>query len=143
MGQRFYRVVESPRFLERLEVAEPSFVAILLEQALKGGAGVAVSAVVAFELWYGAAKNSRRQANRQRLETFFAGPLGLVPFDDEDSRAADEVRAALESTGTPIGAYDLLIAGQVLRYDATLVTVNATEFSRVSELRWEDWASPI
>ena len=31
MGQGFYRVVESPRFLERLEAAEPSFVAILLE----------------------------------------------------------------------------------------------------------------
>ena len=31
MGQRFYRVVESPRFLDRLESAEPSFIAILLE----------------------------------------------------------------------------------------------------------------
>jgi predicted nucleic acid-binding protein len=41
-----------------------------LEQALKDGANVAVSAVVAFELWYGAAKSARRQANRQRLETF-------------------------------------------------------------------------
>jgi tRNA(fMet)-specific endonuclease VapC len=50
-----------------------------LEWVLKDGASVAVSAVVAFELWYGAAKSARRQANRQRLETFFAGPLELVP----------------------------------------------------------------
>jgi len=113
-----------------------------LEQALKDGASVAVSAVVAFELWYGAAKSARRQANWQRLETFFAGPLELVPFDDEDARAAGEIRAALESAGTPIGAYDLLIAGQALRYDATLVTANTAEFSRVSDLRWEDWAVP-
>jgi tRNA(fMet)-specific endonuclease VapC len=113
-----------------------------LERALKDGASVAVSAVVAFELWYGAAKSARRQANRQRLETFFAGPLELVPFDDEDARAAGEVRAALESACTPIGAYDLLIAGQALRYDATLVTANTAEFSRVSDLRWEDWAAP-
>ena len=120
----------------------PPNVRLRLEQALKDGASVAVSAVVAFELWYGAAKSTRRQANRQRLETFFAGPLELVPFDDEDARAAGEVRAVLESAGTPIGAYDLLIAGQALRYDATLVTANTAEFSRVSELRWEDWASP-
>jgi tRNA(fMet)-specific endonuclease VapC len=113
-----------------------------LERALKDGASVAVSAVVAFELWYGAAKRARRQANRQRLETFFAGPLELVPFDDEDARAAGEVRAALETAGTPIGAYDLLIAGQALRHDATLVTANTAEFSRVGDLRWEDWASP-
>jgi tRNA(fMet)-specific endonuclease VapC len=102
---------------------------------------VAISAVVAFELWYGAAKSARRQANRQRLETFFAGPLELVPFDDEDARAADRVRAALESAGRPIGAYDLLIAGQALRHDATLVTANTAEFWRVGDLRWEDWAS--
>jgi tRNA(fMet)-specific endonuclease VapC len=113
-----------------------------LERALKDGASVAVSAVVAFELWYGAAKSARRQANRQRLETFFAGPLELVPFDDEDARAAGEVRAALETAGRPIGAYDLLIAGQALRHDATLVTANTAEFSRVGDLRWEDWASP-
>jgi tRNA(fMet)-specific endonuclease VapC len=113
-----------------------------LEWVLKDGASVAVSAVVAFELWYGAAKSARRQANRQRLETFFAGPLELVPFDDEDARAADEVRATLESAGTPIGAYDLLIAGQALRRDATLVTANTAEFSRVNDLRWEDWATP-
>jgi tRNA(fMet)-specific endonuclease VapC len=121
----------------------PASVRLRLERALKDGASVAVSAVVAFELWYGAAKSARRQANRQRLETFLAGPLELVPFDDEDARAAGEVRAALETAGTPIGAYDLLlIAGQALRYDATLVTANTAEFSRVSELRWEDWAAP-
>ena len=120
----------------------PAGVRPRLERALEDGASVAVSAVVAFEFWYGAAKSARRQANRQRLETFFAGPLELVPFDDEDARAAGEVRAALESAGTPIGAYDLLIAGQALRYDATLVTANTAEFSRVGDLRWEDWASP-
>lgn len=120
----------------------PATVRPRLERALKDGATVAVSAVVAFELWYGAAKSARRQANRQRLETFFAGPLELVPFDDEDARAADQVRAALETAGTPIGAYDLLIAGQALRHDATLVTANTAEFSRIGDLRWEDWASP-
>ena len=120
----------------------PANVRSRLERALKDGASVAVSAVVAFELWYGAAKSARRQANRQRLETFFAGPLELVSFDDEDARAAGEVRAALETAGRPIGAYDLLMAGQALRYDATLVTANAAEFSRVGDLRWEGWASP-
>ncbi len=113
-----------------------------LERALEDGAGVAVPAVVTFELWYGAAKSARRQANRQRLETFFAGPLELLPFDDDDARLAGEIRATLEDAGTPIGAYDLLIAGQARRYDATLVTTNASEFSRVADLRWEDWASP-
>ena len=113
-----------------------------LEQAVDGGDSVAVPAVAAFELWYGTAKSARRKANTQRLESFLAGPLELLGFDDEDARAAGEVRAALEAGGTPIGAYDVLIAGQALRHDAVLVTANTSEYARVDGLRWEDWASP-
>lgn len=120
----------------------PANVRPRLAKAIKQGDPVAVPAVVAFELWYGAAKSARREANQRRLETFFAGPLELVPFDDEDARAAGEIRARLEAAGTPIGAYDLLIAGQALRREVTLVTAKVSEFSRVAGLRWEDWASP-
>lgn len=42
---------------------------------------------------------------------------------------------------TPIGAYDLLIAGQARQRSATLVTANAAEFARVAGLVWEDWAA--
>jgi predicted nucleic acid-binding protein len=35
---------------------------------------------------------------------------------------------------------DLLIAGQALRRNATLVTANTKEFRRVKGLAWEDWA---
>jgi hypothetical protein len=48
--------------------------------------------------------------------------------------------AAMEAAGKPIGAYDLLIAGQALRQKLTLVTANAREFGRIKGLLWEDWA---
>jgi tRNA(fMet)-specific endonuclease VapC len=120
----------------------PEQVRLRLEQAIKEGSVVAFPAIAAFELCCGAAMSARRQANLQRLESFFAGPLELLAFDDEDARSAGEIRATLESAGTPIGAYDLLIAGQAGRHDATLVTANTSEFARVNGLRWEDWASP-
>jgi tRNA(fMet)-specific endonuclease VapC len=120
----------------------PPHVRLRLEQAIKQGDSVAVPTVAAFELWYGAAKSAGRHASLRRLETFFAGPLELVAFDDQDARRAGQLRATLERSGRPIGAYDLLVAGQALRYEATLVTANASEFSRVAGLRWEDWASP-
>jgi hypothetical protein len=56
-----------------------------------------------------------------------------------DGQTAGRVRAALEKIGTPIGAYDLLIAGQALRRGLTVVTANTSEFSRVAKLSWEDW----
>ena len=99
-----------------------------------------LSAVVAFELWYGVAKSQRKTANTQRLEAFFAGPLEWTPFDDDDARAAGDIRAELEAAGTPIGAYDVLLAAQARRRGATLVTSNVSEFRRVAGLKWEDWA---
>ena len=41
-----------------------------------------LSSVVAFELWYGVAKSQRKDANTQRLESFFAGPLERTLFGD-------------------------------------------------------------
>jgi tRNA(fMet)-specific endonuclease VapC len=77
----------------------PATVRPRLEQVIKQGDAVAVSTVVAFELWYGAAEGARRDANRRRLETFLAGSLELLPFDDDDARAAGEIRARPEAAG--------------------------------------------
>ena len=76
-----------------------------------------------------------------RLDAFFAGPLEWTLFDEEDARAAGTIRAELETIGKPIGAYDVLLAGQARRHGATLVTSNTKEFARVSGLKWEDWAA--
>jgi tRNA(fMet)-specific endonuclease VapC len=110
-------------------------------RSVAGGRTVGVSSVVAFELWYGVAKSARREENAKRLSTFFAGPIDLIAFDDADARTAGEIRAALETAGKPIGAYDVLIAGQALRRRLTLVTADVTEFARVAGLSWRDWAS--
>ena len=109
-------------------------------RAAKSGV-MLLSSIVAFELWYGVRKSQRKESNSRRLEAFFAGPLEWAQFDEEDARAAGSVRAELESSGKPIGAYDVLLAGQARRRGATLVTSNAKEFGRVRGLKWEDWAS--
>jgi tRNA(fMet)-specific endonuclease VapC len=63
----------------------------------------------------------------------------VLEFDQEDARQAGEIRAALAATGTPIGPYDVLIAGQARARSLVLVTHNTREFSRVSGLDIEDW----
>ena len=109
-------------------------------RAAKSGV-MLLSSIVAFELWYGVGKSQRKESNSRRLEAFFAGPLEWAQFDEEDAREAGSVRAELESSGKPIGAYDVLLAGQARRRGVTLVTSNAKEFGRVRGLKWEDWAS--
>ena len=111
-----------------------------LRKALDADHEVMVSSVVAFELWYGVAKSVRPEANARLVEAFFAGPVRLLGFESEDAKVAGRIRAALEAVGKPIGAYDLLIAGQALRHGLTLITANGREFARVKGLDWEDWA---
>lgn len=92
-----------------------------------------------FELWYRVEKSGRVQENTERLRVRLSGALDLLDFDDEGAQASGRIRAALEKVGTPIRAYDLLIAGQALRRGLTVVTANTSEFSRVTGLSWEDW----
>ena len=111
-----------------------------MQKATAAGGRVLVSSIAVFELWYGVGKSTKQEFNRKRLETFLAGPVLVLPFEDADARVAGSVRAALESRGKPIGAYDLLMAAQALRHQLTLVTANVSEFSRVKGLAWQDWA---
>jgi len=119
---------------------KPASVRTRLQKATAGGAQMFVSSVVVFELWYGVSKDLREAFNSKRLQTFLAGPIFLLPFEDEDAKVAGSVRAALESSGKPVGAYEVLIAGQALKRQLTLVTANVSEFSRVKGLIWQDWA---
>lgn len=121
---------------------KPTVVRDRYRKAQDTAASVAISSVVLFQLWYGVAKSARVKENTERLRILLAGELDIAAFDDEDAAAAGQVRADLEVAGTPIGAYDVLIAGQALRRDLTVVTANTAEFGRVSGLRWEDWSSP-
>ncbi len=99
---------------------------------------VVVSSVVASELAYGVAK-SRSGTNRQALEMFLA-PLEVLPFDERAVWVYGDLRAELERDGRSIGALDTMIAAHALSLDATLVTNNVREFSRVPRLNLENWA---
>jgi tRNA(fMet)-specific endonuclease VapC len=97
---------------------------------------IAISAVVAHELFYGAFKSARAAENVGVVDAL---QFEVIALDKEDARQAGQLRAALALEGTPIGPYDVLIAGQALAREMTLVTHNTKEFGRVPGLRVEDW----
>jgi len=118
----------------------PPLVRARFRKVTGAGARVFVSSIVSFELWYGVAKSARKDFNTKRLEAFFAGPIAILSFEQDDAEMAGAIRGNLETSGKPIGAYDVLIAGQALRHKLVLVTANVSEFSRVKGLDWQDWA---
>jgi tRNA(fMet)-specific endonuclease VapC len=119
---------------------QPPVVRARMQEADAAGARILVSSVAVFELSYGVAKSTRPEFNRKRLATFLSGPVSVLAFEEADAETAGPIRAMLEASGKPIGAYDLLIAGQAVRHQLTLVTTNVSEFSRVKGLAWQDWA---
>lgn len=114
----------SDALLRRVEAAEPGTLAI--------------SAVVAHELYFGAYRSQRIAFNLETLRLLFVD-LVILDLDREDARTAGEIRATLARQGTPIGPYDVLVAGQAKARGLILVTNNVSEFQRVDGLKIEDW----
>ena len=116
----------SDALLARVEASDPG--------------SIAVSSIAAHELWYGAYRSQKVAFNLETLRLLFTD-LPILDFDPEDARTAGEIRADLARQGTPIGPYDVLIAGQARARDVTLITNNTGEFLRVANLKLEDWTT--
>lgn len=65
--------------------------------------------------------------------------IKINPFCAECAIAAATMRAKLKILGSPIGPYDVLIAGTALAHNLIMVTSNLKEFNRLPELEIEDW----
>jgi tRNA(fMet)-specific endonuclease VapC len=110
-----------------------------LDLAIQARSEFFVPSIVVHELWYGVAKSQKVVINAHKLSTFLLTQVETLAFDDADAQMAGEIRADLARRGTPIGPYDVLIAGQALARGLTLVTANTREFSRVNGLTLVDW----
>lgn len=113
-----------------------------LKAVLDKGERVAISALVVFELRYGAERSAHPDSNHARIDDFLAGPLKVLPFTSDDAAAAGTIRAHLAGKGTPIGPYDVLIAGQARARGLPIVTANTGEFERVPGLDVRNWTAP-
>jgi tRNA(fMet)-specific endonuclease VapC len=99
---------------------------------------VGISTITLSELEYGAAKSSKPDQNQFALAQFLA-PLEILSYGDEAAQKYGRLRAFLENQGTPIGSLEMLIAAHVLSWACILVTNNEKEFSRVPDLKIDNW----
>jgi tRNA(fMet)-specific endonuclease VapC len=106
-------------------------------QSLESGS-VAMSIITYGELLFGAEKSQHPQQAKATLEEL-ANIIPPLLFSIEVGKYYAEVRAKLEKQGQMIGGNDLWIASHALVLDTTLVTNNIKEFSRISQLKIENW----
>jgi tRNA(fMet)-specific endonuclease VapC len=97
-----------------------------------------VPTIVIAELAYGARKAEHPALTRARWEEALAG-LRRVAFDE--AAAEHHARLRWELRHQPIGGSDLLIAAIAYAHQATVVTNNLREFTRITGLAVEDWTT--
>lgn len=98
-----------------------------------------ISALTELEVEYGLAKNPALRVSVADAMRALLDAITVLPFEREDARVAAQLRATLNAQGTPIGAYDLLVAATALRRGLIVITANPRELSRIGGLAVEDW----
>ena len=110
-----------------------------LKATPKGDA--AICTVTAMEIEYGLMLNSARARKIEPMVRALLQDVELLAYEREDATATAAIRAALAKRGTPIGPYDVMIAGTALRRGLVMVTSNGGEFERIQGLLLQDWRS--
>jgi tRNA(fMet)-specific endonuclease VapC len=99
---------------------------------------IVVCSIVKAELFYGAMRTHNPAKTLQKQQEFLNRFISLK-FDDECAVIYGEIRSKLAAKGTPIGNNDLHIAAIAITNNLTLITHNTREFSRIDNLKLEDW----
>lgn len=114
-----------PQVMEKLKSINPGMLGI--------------SSVTQMELMYGLKLNPQRAKKIRPVIDALLGVIEVLPYETGAANQTATIRAQLKNAGTPIGAYDVMIAGTALHHQLAMVTSNTGEFSRVQGLQLEDW----
>ena len=115
---------------------KPPAVARKLAKLATGHAGISV--ITYGELWRGVQKSQYVERNAEALAALVT-VLPVQTMASEAGRHYGDIRATLERGGKAICNNDLWIAAHARAMGWTLVSNNEREFSRVSELRLQNW----
>lgn len=100
---------------------------------------VAISTITEFELRYGIEQSSKIKSKSKRTVEAMLSEISILNFESKEAVKAAEIRNYLRANGTPIGAYDVLIAATAIANSFVMVTSNIKEFNRIHDLTIENW----
>jgi tRNA(fMet)-specific endonuclease VapC len=63
----------------------------------------------------------------------------VLPFGENEAYLGGDIQAQLQRTGQKIGLEDIFIAATALINKCILVTANTRHYSRIKDLRFENW----
>jgi tRNA(fMet)-specific endonuclease VapC len=102
-----------------------------------------ISTVTVMEIEYGLKLNEEREKKIRPVWENLLQQIKILDFSSQCAHAVALIRSKLKSMGLPIGPYNVLIAGTCLAHHLIMVTSNGREFTRVEELKIEDWREQL
>ena len=102
-------------------------------------ANLYISAIVVFELRFGAARSSKPAALWSRIARDIISRFNVLPFSETDALAAADLMSTAVGAGRNLAVQDLLLAGAAFSRGLTFVTRNRRDFNPIVGLRIENW----
>ena len=99
------------------------------------------SAINIGEIYYGAARSSKKDQILRAFEERVFPYVNILPFDRESGRVFGLLKAELEKRGIGCSKPDLRIASIAIQHNLTLVTGNSRHFENIPGLIIENWLS--
>ncbi len=100
---------------------------------------LATSSITVMEIEYGLKLHPEREIKIRPLWEELKILVTILDFGDKEASYAGALRSHLKETGTPIGAYDLLIGVTAKVNHLILITSNVKEFTLIPDLKIKDW----
>ena len=102
---------------------------------------IVISAITYSELRYGAIGKKASPKHNHIVDEFMQRVDSVIPWDKVSVEHSSDIKKHLSDRGTPISNNDIAIAGNAIANDCILVTNNSSEFSRIPELKLENWVN--
>ena len=97
------------------------------------------ASICVMELRYGALKRGNPSDLWTRIEQQIVAKIRILPFSYKEAIKAGDLIHHLYSIGQPIGIEDIMIASIALSNGLTVVSANTKHFSRIPDLKTENW----
>jgi tRNA(fMet)-specific endonuclease VapC len=112
---------------------------VLVERLRKAPlSSCALSVITYAEIHFGM-EDRRMSSQRRAVIKAFLATVAVLDWTPKIALVYAPLRSKLKSLGTPLEDHDTMIAAHALALDATLVTNNTRHFSRIANLRMENW----
>jgi len=109
-----------------------------LESYIQDGEMITTTPICACELFAGAYKSTKRNLEIKRVKEFLSR-MDLLEFSAQACERFGRVRCELESRGTPVGDFDIMIAAIAMAHSQPVLTSDVEHFRKIPGLTVETW----